>query len=307
MTTLPHNAILPHMKFKSGFIAIIGRPNVGKSTFLNAVLGEKITIVSRRPQTTRNVIRGVKHLPGAQIVFIDTPGLHRATGPLNEFMVKSALGAFRDVDGILYVVEASREIREDDKFIINSLKKLDCPVILAVNKIDRVEKEILLPFIEGFTKLKKFHEVVPISALKNNGLNTVLSVISDLLPDGPEYFPPDFVTDQPERFIAAEMVREKVFKLTREEIPYSVAVEVEEFKERKDKALVEIRAVINVERDSQKGIIIGKKGVMLKKIGSEARHDIENLLGVKVFLQLFVKVKKGWTRNARALKDFGYH
>ncbi len=295
------------MKFKSGFIAIIGRPNVGKSTFLNAVLGEKITIVSRRPQTTRNVIRGVKHLPGAQIVFIDTPGLHRATGPLNEFMVKSALGAFRDVDGILYVVEASREIREDDKFIINSLKKLDCPVILAVNKIDRVEKEILLPFIEGFTKLKKFHEVVPISALKNNGLNTVLSVISDLLPDGPEYFPPDFVTDQPERFIAAEMVREKVFKLTREEIPYSVAVEVEEFKERKDKALVEIRAVINVERDSQKGIIIGKKGVMLKKIGSEARHDIENLLGVKVFLQLFVKVKKGWTRNARALKDFGYH
>ena len=302
-------------EFRSGFIAIIGRPNVGKSTLLNALLGEKISIVSRKPQTTRNVIRGVKHLSGAQLVFIDTPGLHRTRGKLNAFMVREALGALRDVDCVVMLIDASSPPGAAESYIIENLKKLKCPVVLVINKIDLVARDSLLPLIETSARAFPFKEIIPVSALKSDGLDGLLKVITGLMPQGPRYFPRDVVTDSPERFIAAEMVREKVFRLTHQELPYSVAVVVEEFVERRDKkgkkgqkggSLVSIRAVINVERDSQKGIIIGKKGEMLKKIGTRAREDIEGLLGVKVFLELFVRVKKGWTGDERALRDFGY-
>ncbi|MBI5598952.1 MAG: GTPase Era [Deltaproteobacteria bacterium] len=296
------------MPFKSGFIAIIGRPNAGKSTLLNSIIGEKISIVSKKPQTTRNVIRGVKNLKDGdgQVVFIDTPGLHRARGLLNEFMVGAALRAIRDTDGIVYLVEATRDIGDDERFIMENLRGLKCPVILAINKIDLVDKRSLLPLMERYSGLFPFKEIVPVSALKGDGAGLLVEVISRILPEGPRYFPEDIITDQPERFIASEIIREKVFILTKEEIPYSTAVVVEEFKEREEKNLVYISAVINVERDSQKAIIIGKRGAMLKDIGASARADIEKLLGVRVYLELFVKVKKGWTGDSRAMKEFGY-
>jgi len=290
--------------FKSGFISIIGRPNAGKSTLLNALLGEKISIVSEKPQTTRNVIRGVKNLPDCQIVFVDTPGIHKGRGLLNEFMVREALASLRDVDGVLYIVEADRKISDDDQYIIKGLKDLKCPVILCINKVDKVNKLKLLPLIEEYSRLYPFKEIVPISALKHDNLQALMNVIAGILPEGPRYFPEDVITDQPERFVAAEIIREKVFLFTREEIPYSVAVTIESFKE-KD-GVISITATINVERDSQKGIIIGKGGGMLKRIGTEARLDIEKLLGSKIYLELFVRVQEDWTRSPGALKDFGY-
>jgi GTPase len=290
--------------FKSGFISIIGRPNAGKSTLLNALLGEKISIVSDKPQTTRNVIRGVKNLTDCQIVFVDTPGIHKGRGLLNEFMVKEALASLRDVDGILYIVEADRKISDDDQFIIKGLKDLKCPVILCINKVDKVNKLKLLPLIEEYSRLYPFKEIVPISALKLDNLAPLMDVVAGILPEGPKYFPDDVITDQPERFVAAELIREKVFLFTRDEIPYSVAVAIESFKE-KD-GVISITATINVERDSQKGIIIGKGGAMLKHIGTEARLDLEKLLGSKIYLELFVRVQEDWTRSPGALKDFGY-
>lgn len=294
------------MSFKSGFISIIGRPNAGKSTLLNALLGEKLSIVSNKPQTTRNVIRGVKNLKDCQIVFIDTPGIHRGRGLLNEYMVREALSALKDVDGIVYMVEADRKLSDDDIFIIEGLKKLECPVILGINKVDKVDKQKLLPLIERYSKLFEFREIVPISALKGDGVELLTGIIAGLLPEGPRYFPEDILTDQPERFVVAEMIREKVFIFTEEEIPYSVAVSVDTFEEKKGKGLISISATISVERDSQKGIIIGRRGEMLKKIGTEARRDIEDLLGSKVYLELFVRVQEGWTKKPGALKGFGY-
>ncbi len=290
--------------FRSGFISIIGRPNAGKSTLLNAFLGEKISIVSEKPQTTRNVIRGVKNLKDCQIVFIDTPGIHRGRGLLNEFMVREALASIKDVDGILYIVEADRKPAEDDFFIINGLKKLNCPVILCINKVDKVNKLKLLPLIEEYLKLFPFKEIVPVSALKGDGVDLLAGLITGILPEGPKYFPDDVITDRPERFIASEIVREKVFLLTKKEVPYSVAVVIERFEDKG--SLISISAVINVERDSQKGIIIGKGGQMLKEIGTEARKDMEKLLGTKVFLELFVRVQAEWTKSPGALKEFGY-
>lgn len=290
--------------FKSGFISIIGRPNAGKSTLLNALLGEKISIVSEKPQTTRNVIRGVKNLKDCQIVFVDTPGIHKGRGLLNEFMVKEALASVRDVDGVLYIVEADRKISDDDRFIIKGFKDLKCPVILCINKVDKVNKLKILPLIEEYSRLYPFKEIVPISALRNDGLVALMDVIAGILPEGPKYFPDDVITDQPERFIAAEMIREKVFLYTREEIPYSVAVTIDSFKE--NDGVIAIIATINVERDSQKGIIIGKGGGMLKRIGTEARLDLEKLLGSKIYLELFVRVQADWTRSPGALKEFGY-
>lgn len=291
--------------FRSGFVSIVGRPNAGKSTLLNAILGEKISIVSPKPQTTRNSIRGVNNRPASQIIFVDTPGIHRATGLLNEFMVKTAMSSLEDVDAVLYLVEADRTISEDDRFIITEgFRALSTPVVLVVNKVDKVDKAAILPLIESYTALYDFAEVVPVSALKGDGVELLVEVTERLLPEGPKYFPDDIVTDQPERFIAAEIVREKVFLLTRQEIPYSVAVVVEEFKE--TEGLISISAAVNVERDSQKGIVIGKGGSMLKKIGTAARKDIEALLGVKVYLKLFVRVQKDWTRSPGALKEFGY-
>jgi len=292
------------MSFKSGFISIIGRPNVGKSTLLNAMLGEKISIVSEKPQTTRNTIRGVKNLDGGQIVFLDTPGIHEGGGLLNKFMVREATNSLHDVDGVLFMVEADREPGADDAMIIRELKKLDCPVVLAINKADKVAKAALLPLIAAYSALYEFKEIVPVSALKGTGVAALEKVLAGLLPEGPKYFPDDMVTDTPVRFLAAEIVREKVFRFTHREVPYSVAVSVERFEEKKE--LVSISAVINVERDSQKGIIIGRKGEMLKRIGTSARIDLEKLLASKVFLELFVRVQKEWTRSPSSLKDFGY-
>lgn len=295
------------MSFKSGFVAIIGRPNVGKSTLLNAILGEKIAIVSAKPQTTRNRIRGIKSTENAQIVFLDTPGIHEAKGYLNEFMVKEALAAIGDVDTIIYLVEATKKIEEDDKFIIENLKRIKQPVILCINKVDIVIKDNLLPLIDEYSKAYAFKEITPLSAIKGEGVEELLNIIIKTLPEGPKYFPEDILTDQPERFVAAEIIREKVFLLTKQEIPYSTAVVVERFKENPQKKIVSISATINVERDSQKGIIIGKGGSMLKRIGTRARMDIERLLGTKVFLELFVRVQKDWTKDKKILKEFGYH
>lgn len=290
--------------FRSGFISIIGRPNAGKSTLLNALLGEKISIVTPKPQTTRKTIRGVLNAPGCQMVFVDTPGIHRARGLLNEFMVREALSTLSDVDVILYMVEADRPVSEDDRFIMEGLKGLKAPVVLAVNKIDKVAKARLLPLIEEYSKLHGFASVVPISALTGDGLDVLTGELSGRMPEGPRYFPEDMITDEPERVIVAEIIREKVFLATRQEIPYSVAVVIEEFKE--GEGLISISAAINVERDSQKGMVIGRGGRMLKRIGTEARSEIESLLGVKVFLKLFVRVQKDWTRSPGALKEFGY-
>jgi GTP-binding protein Era len=292
------------MAFRSGFVSIIGRPNAGKSTLLNAFLGEKVAIVSDKPQTTRNVIRGVKNLKDGQIIFVDTPGIHKGKGLLNEFMVREALSMLRDVDAVLYMAEAVRPPTEEDLFIIKGLRKVKAPVVLALNKVDMVDKPKLLPLIEDYAKRFPFKEIIPISALNHDGLDRLLEVVSDLLPQGPMYFPSDEITDQPVRLIAAEMVREKVFCFTSKEVPYSVAVVVESFKEKKGR--VSISAVINVEKDSQKGIIIGKGGRMLKRIGSGARVEIERLLGSKVYLELFVRVKKDWTKKPKTLKEFGY-
>jgi len=289
-------------KFKSGFISIIGRPNVGKSTLLNSLLGEKIAIISDKPQTTRNRILGIVSRPDAQLVFMDTPGIHKPMHKMNEVMVKTALQACSEVDIILMLVEATEQPGGGDKFIIEKLVDVKTPVFLLINKTDLVKKEALLPLIQEFSKLYNFAEIIPVSALKND-LGGLIEAILKRMPQGPKYFPDDQLTDQPERFVVSEIIREKIFDLTKEEIPYSTAVVIEDMKEKPD--ITHVTAVIYVERDSQKGILIGKGGAMLKKIGTLARHDAEKLLGVKVFLQLLVKVKKGWREDEHSLRNFG--
>jgi len=288
--------------FKSGFISIVGRPNVGKSTLLNALLGEKIAIISDKPQTTRNRILGIVNAPESQMVFMDTPGIHKPMHKMNEFMVKTALRTYNEVDVILLLVEATERPGLGDRYIIETLAKVKTPVFLLINKVDLVEKDRLLPLIAEYSTLYPFTEIIPISALKSD-LAGLIEAILKRLPQGPKYFPDDQLTDQPERFIVSELIREKVFALTKEEIPYSTAVLIEEMKEEPE--ITRIHAVIYVERDSQKGILIGKGGSMLKQIGTLARQDSEKLLGVKVFLKLYVKVKKGWREDERALRNLG--
>ncbi len=288
--------------FRSGFISIIGRPNVGKSTLLNALLGEKIAIISDKPQTTRNRILGIVNRPGAQLVFMDTPGIHKPIHKMNELMVRTALATYNEVDVILMLAEATEQPGAGGRFIIDTLAAVKTPVFLLINKIDLIRKEALFPLIEGYSKRYPFAEIIPISALKND-LGDLLDSIVKRLSAGPKYFPEDQLTDQPERFIVAELIREKVFELTKEEIPYATAVVIEEMKEGPD--ITRIHAAIIVERESQKGILIGKGGGMLKQIGTLARQDAEKLLGAKIFLKLWVKVKKGWREDERMLKNIG--
>ncbi|WP_297075320.1 GTPase Era [uncultured Enterococcus sp.] len=290
---------------KSGFVAIVGRPNVGKSTLLNRIVGQKIAIMSDKAQTTRNKIQGVYTTDDTQIVFIDTPGIHKPKSRLGDFMVETAYSALREVDVVLFMISADQKRGKGDDFIIERLKKSDVPVFLVVNKLDKVQPDQLLLTIEDYAKQMEFAEVVPISATEGNNFETLMQTIESKLPEGPQYFPEDQVTDHPEYFIVAELIREKILSLTRDEIPHSVAVVVDSMK-RNDQDKVEIQATIIVERDSQKGIVIGKGGKMMKQIGTKARRDIEQLLGDKVFLELWVKVQKDWRDKQRYLTDYGY-
>ncbi|PYI51753.1 GTPase Era [Paenibacillus flagellatus] len=290
---------------KSGFVAIIGRPNVGKSTLLNQVIGQKIAIMSDKPQTTRNKIQGVYTTDEMQIVFLDTPGIHKPKSKLGSFMMKVAENTFHEVDAILFLVDVAEGIGGGDRFIIEQLKGVKTPVLLVLNKIDQVHPEALLPIIATYKDLYDFAEIVPISALQGNNVSTLLKQIGHYLPEGPQYYPADQVTDYPEQFICAELIREKILHLTREEIPHSIAVAIESMKV-EDNGVVSIGAIIFVERDSQKGIVIGKQGAMLKEIGQQARRDIEALLGSKIFLELWVKVKKDWRNREHVLKDLGF-
>ncbi len=294
-------------QFKSGFISLIGRPNVGKSTLLNLLLGEKIAIISDKPQTTRNRILGIKNHPDGQIVFWDTPGIHRARSRLNQSMVKAALATYKEVDGICFIIEANRPFDDENDFILETLKKVEKPVLLVINKIDLIPKPDLLPIMDEYSRLRSFEQIIPISALLGEGVEVLVAEMLKILPAGPRLFPEEMITDLPERFLAAELIREKVFLRTREEVPYATAVVVEEFKERGEKNLVVIKATIQVERESQKGILIGEKGRMLKEIGRQAREEIEALLGAKVFLELWVKVEKNWREDPAALRRLGYH
>lgn len=292
--------------FKSGFIGIIGRPNVGKSTLLNEIMGEKIAITTYKPQTTRNRITGIKNLENGQFIFLDTPGIHKAKTPLGKYMVKAAVDTFADMDIILLLVEANTEPHNDDIFIIKSLQREKIPVILVINKIDLVEKKKLLPLIDKTRHLFPFREIIPVSALKGDGMNILIDTIWEILPEGPKYFPDDMITDLSERFLAAEIIREKVILLTHQEIPYSTAVVVDSFKEDESRNLISIHATINVEKKSQKGILIGKQGSMLKEIGIQSRLEMEKFFAVRIYLELFIRVTKGWTKDSKMLKEFGY-
>lgn len=292
--------------FKSGFVAIIGRPNVGKSTLLNYVIGQKIAIMSDKPQTTRNKIQGVYTTGDEQIIFIDTPGIHKPKHKLGDFMMKIASNTLNEVDVILYVIDATEKFGPGEQFIIDRLQQVNTPKFLVVNKIDQIHPDELLDVIDTYRVKMNFDEVVPISALQGNNVNTLLEQIAKYLPEGPQYYPSDQVTDHPERFIVSELIREKALHLTREEVPHSIAVVIEQMKRRENSDTVYIGATIIVERPSQKGIIIGKQGSMLKEIGKLARADIEALLGSKVYLELWVKVQKDWRNRPTYLRDFGF-
>lgn len=295
------------MTFKSGFVAILGRPNVGKSTFLNQVLGQKIAIMSDKAQTTRNKIMGIYTTNSEQIVFIDTPGIHKPKTALGDFMVESAYSTLREVETVIFMVPADEERGKGDNMIMERLKAAKLPVILVINKIDKVHPDQLLEKIEDFRSQMDFKEIVPISALQGNNIPTLLNLLKKNLEEGYQYFPEDQITDHPERFLVSEMIREKVLLLTKQEVPHSVAVVIDSMKRNEETDKIHIRATIMVERDSQKGIIIGKKGSMLKKIGQLARRDIEIMLGDKVFLETWVKVKKNWRDKKLDLADFGYN
>ncbi len=291
--------------FKSGFVAIVGRPNVGKSTFMNYVLGQKIAIMSDKAQTTRNKIQGVYTKDNAQIVFLDTPGIHKPKHELGEFMVKSAYSALKEVDAVLFMVNVSEKRGPGDDFIIEKLKGIKTPIFLVLNKIDLVTPEVLLERVESYKDALDFAGVFPISVLQGNNVNELMEALINSLPEGPQYYPADQITDHPEYFVVSELIREKILQLTQEEIPHSVAVTVDKMqKDEFDK--VHVYANIIVERKSQKGIIIGKGGRLLKEIGTRARRDIQQLLGNKVYLELWVKVEKDWRKRKSNLQEYGY-
>ncbi len=292
--------------FRSGFVSLVGRPNVGKSTLLNRILGQKIAITSNKPQTTRNRILGIHNLPDGQILFLDTPGIHKPKGKLNRFMVDQAIAACSDIDLALFLVEATSLPGGGDDYVLNILKKSSVPVVLVINKIDLVSPPQLLKLIEAFSQKHSFHAVVPLSAKTGNGVELLLEEIQPFLTEGPRYFPDEMITDLPERFIVAEMVREKIMRRTREEIPYGVAVQIETFTEKPEKNLVVIQALIHVERDSHKRILVGKRGQMIRDLGQDARKEIERFLGTRVFLELFVRVDENWSQSERMLRELGY-
>ena len=298
------------MAFRSGFVSIIGRPNAGKSTLLNALVGEKIAIVTEKPQTTRTRIQGMvnvkaqKGRPAGQIIFIDTPGVHKPDSRLNRKMMREIYDALDSRDLILLIVDAAEKFGPGDEQVLELVKKTGGPVFLLLNKVDKLQKEKLLPLIDRYSKLHEFQEIIPISAVKEQGLDILLDKIIRALPDGPRYFPEDQLTDQPERFLASEIIREKVLLKTGKEVPYAIAVIVERYEELEK--LIRISAAIYCEREGQKGILIGKKGERLKDIGTAARQELERLLGKKVFLELFVKVKPGWRQSASFVEDLDW-
>jgi len=291
--------------FKSGYASIIGKPNVGKSTLLNRLLMQKVAVISNRPQTTRNKITGVLHLPNAQIILVDTPGIHQSERTLNEMMVRASFSTFSDVDLILVMLSADTGFCDEDEFVLNSMKGVKTKKILVINKIDLVEKNGLLSLMDKMNRKSLFEEIIPISALKEDGLDSLKNLILNYLPEGPEYFPKDMVTDCPETFLFGEIIREKILKLTRFEVPHAVAVVVEDMQEQ-DNGVVRIDATIYAEKASQKKILIGQGGSMLKSIGQLARQELEKRLGTKIFLKLFVKVKANWRNQRRAIQEFGY-
>lgn len=291
--------------FKSGFISIIGRPNVGKSTLLNQIVGQKVAIMSDTPQTTRNKIQGVVTTDSAQMVFIDTPGIHKPKHRLNDFMLKSAYSTFKEVDIVLFMVNAEEKRGGGDNFIMERLSNIKTPKFLVINKIDKIHPEKLLEIITDYTNDQEFDEVIPVSAINGNNIDSLLNTIQNYLPVGPQYYPADQITDHPEYFVVSEFIREKVLQLTRDEVPHSVAVKVESMQRNEDNK-VHVHATIIVDRSSQKGIIIGKGGKMLKEIGTRARRDIEAMLGDKIFLELWVKVQRDWRDKQSNLQDYGY-
>ena len=291
---------------KSGFATLIGRPNVGKSTLMNRLIGQKIAITSNKPQTTRNRIQTVYTCDQGQIIFLDTPGIHKAKNKLGEYMVNVAERTLREVDVILWLVEPSTFIGAGERHIAEQLKKAKTPVILVINKTDTVKREEILVFIDTYRKLYDFDEIVPVSALNGDNTDTLIEQIFKYLPYGPQYYDEDTVTDQPMRQIVAELIREKALRCLDEEIPHGIAVSIDQMKERKDGGICDVDATIICEKDSHKGIIIGKQGAMLKKIGSAARYEIERMMDMKVNLKLWVKVKKDWRDSDYLIKNFGY-
>ena len=291
--------------FKSGYASIIGRPNVGKSTLLNCLLMQKVAVISNRPQTTRNKITGVLHLPNAQIILVDTPGIHQSERTLNEMMVRTSVSTFSDVDLLLVMLSADAGFCDEDEFVLNSMRGVKTKKIMVINKVDLVEKNSLLSLMDEMNRKSLFEEIIPISALKEDGVGALKDLVLNYLPEGPEYFPKDMVTDCPETFLFGEIIREKILKLTRFEVPHAVAVMVDDMQEQ-DNGVVRIDATIYTEKDSQKKILIGQGGSMLKSIGRLARQELEKRLDAKIFLKLFVKVKANWRDQRRSIQEFGY-
>ncbi|MFA7533590.1 MAG: GTPase Era [Tissierellaceae bacterium] len=292
--------------YKSGFVTIIGRPNVGKSTLLNQVIGEKISIISDKPQTTRNKIQMVYTEESSQIVFLDTPGIQMPRNKLGEYMLKISKSTLEEVDVVTFMVDNSMEIGPMDKMIIEDLSSISTPIVLLINKIDKLEESEILELIDKYSKMNIFEDIVPISAKNNSNIESYIEVLKGKLPEGPQYFPEDMITDQPERFIIAEIIREKSLINLEEEVPHGIYVEIDSIKERKNKDIIDVFANIYCEKESHKGIVIGKRGVKLQEIGQTARMDIESLLGSKVNLQLWVKVEKNWRDRENKVKYFGY-